>query len=187
MIVGLTDRLVQSELGFSSDQRNDRGRDSRQGGLDRGSKRTAPWRDGPVVRAGVCPSTLGPFLREFRFGHVRQLDSAARQVLVELAATTTLVAGTAGFTYVDVDSLLRRVYGHVKQGAGFGHTKVRGCPVLLRGLSPLIATISTDIAAPVVTATRLRSGNTGSARGADSLVAEALTTARAVRAVGAAP
>lgn len=127
-----------------------------------------------------APSTLGSFLREFSFGHVRQLESAARQVLVELSATTAVLAGTQGFTYVDVDSLLRRVYSHAKQGAGFGHAKVGGYPVLLRGLSPLVATICTDIAAPVVAATRLRGGRAGSARGAASLVAEALGVARQV-------
>ncbi len=133
-----------------------------------------------------APSTLGSFLREFTFGHVRQLDSTSRALLVELAATTPLLAGTEGFTYVDVDSLLRRVYGHAKQGAGFGHTKVGGYPVLLRGLSPLVATICTDAAAPVVAATRLRGGQAGSARGAASLVTEALGTAREVGA-GAGP
>jgi Transposase DDE domain group 1 len=138
--------------------------------------------------AVYAPSTLGSFLREFSFGHVRQLEAAARGVLVELAATTPLLGGTEGFTYVDVDSLLRRVYGHAKQGVGFGHTKVGGYPVLLRGLSPLVATICTDAAAPVVAATRLRGGKAGSARGAASLVAEALGTAEQIRtpAIGAA-
>jgi hypothetical protein len=131
--------------------------------------------------AVYAPSTLGSFLRELSFGHVRQLEAAARRVLVELAAATPLVAGTEGFTYVDVDSLLRRVYGRAKQGAGFGHTKVGGYPVLLRGLSPLVATICTDIAAPVVAATRLRGGKAGSARGAASLVAEALGAAEQIR------
>jgi len=46
--------------------------------------------------------------------------------------------------------------------------------VLLRGLSPLIATLSTPLAAPVIAAARLRGGSAGSARGAASLVAEAL-------------
>jgi hypothetical protein len=68
------------------------------------------------------PSTVGSFLREFSFGHVRQLDSAARGLLVSLAARTPLLPGAETFTYVDVDSLLRRVYGHAKQAAGFGHT-----------------------------------------------------------------
>jgi hypothetical protein len=62
---------------------------------------------------------------------------------------------------VDVDSLLRRVYGPAKQGAAFGHAKVGGYNVRLRGLSPLVAAVSTDQAAPVVAATRLRGGNAG--------------------------
>ena len=28
--------------------------------------------------------------------------------------------------YIDIDSLLRPVYGHAKQGARFGHTKIAG-------------------------------------------------------------
>jgi hypothetical protein len=42
--------------------------------------------------------------------------------------------------YVDIDALLRRVYGHKKEGTRFGHAKVGGYDVLLRGLSPLVAT-----------------------------------------------
>ncbi len=119
-----------------------------------------------------APSTLGSFLREFSFGHVRQLDLAARSLLVALAASCPrLLDNASSWTYVDVDSLLRRTYGKAKQGAGFGHTKVGGYPVLLRGLSPLVATLSTDTAAPVIAATRLRGGQAGSARGAASLVA----------------
>ncbi len=140
-----------------------------------------------LFEAVYAPSTLGSFLREFTFGHVRQLDSAARSLLVSLAASCPrLLDGAATWTYVDVDSLLRRTYGKAKQGTGFGHTKVGGYPVLLRGLSPLVATISTDTAAPVIATTRLRGGNAGSARGAASLVAEALGTAREIGA-GSAP
>jgi hypothetical protein len=76
--------------------------------------------------------------------------------------------------------LLRRVYGKQKQGAAFGHAKVGGYQVLLRGLNPLVAAISTPDAAPVITATPLRAGNAGSARGAASLITEAITTTRAV-------
>jgi hypothetical protein len=50
-----------------------------------------------------------------------------------------------------------------KQGAAFGHAKIGGYNVRLRGLSPLIATISTGQAAPVIAATRLRGGNAASA------------------------
>ena len=72
----------------------------------------------------------------------------------------------------------KRVYGHDKQGAEFGHTKIQGKSLLVRGLNALAATISTPLAAPVIAATRLRGGNAASARGAASLAAEAISTAR---------
>ncbi|MGI5243378.1 IS1380 family transposase [Dactylosporangium sp. CA-139066] len=135
--------------------------------------------------AGVyAPSTLGSFLRFFTWGHALQLEAAARDLLAALAAATPLLPGAGRQAYVDVDSLLRRVYGHAKQGAGFGHAKVGGYNVRLRGLSPLVATISTATAAPVIAATRLRGGNAGSARGAASLVTQAVRTARACGATG---
>jgi hypothetical protein len=130
--------------------------------------------------AGVyAPSTLGSFLRSFTHGHTRQLAGVARRLLLRLAARTPVLAGATELTYVDMDSMLRRVYGHQKQGARFGHAKVGGYSVMLRGLSPLVATLSTPISAPVVAAMRLRGGNAGSARGAASLATEALATAKA--------
>lgn len=135
----------------------------------------------PVLFDSVyAPSTLGSFLRTFTHGHVRQLQAAGRQFLVRLAGQAPLLPGAGAVTFVDVDSLLRRVYGKQKQGAAFGHAKVGGYQILLRGLNPLIATISTPDAAPVIAATQLRAGNAGSARGAASLVAEAVATAKAV-------
>ena len=50
--------------------------------------------------------------------------------------------------------------------------------MLVRGLNALAATVSTPLAAPVIAATRLRGGNAASARGAASLAARAITTAR---------
>jgi hypothetical protein len=135
----------------------------------------------PQLFGGVyAPSTLGEFLRAFTHGHVRQLQAVSRQFLVHLAETAPLLPGAAAVTFVDVDSLLRRVYGKQKQGAGFGHAKVGGYQVLLRGLNALVATISTPDAAPVVAATQLRAGTANSARGAASLVAEAIATTKAV-------
>jgi Transposase DDE domain group 1 len=131
-----------------------------------------------------APSTLGEFLREFTHGHVRQLQAAGRDHLVALAARTPLLQGAAALCFVDVDSMLRRVYGRRKQGAGFGHAKVGGYNVWLRGYNPLIATLSTPLAAPVIAATRLRAGNAASARGAAWQVAEAIGTARACGATG---
>jgi hypothetical protein len=135
----------------------------------------------PMLFGGVyAPSTLGEFLRAFSHGHVRQLQGASREFLVQLARYTPLLPGAGAVTFIDVDSLLRRVYGKQKQGAAFGHAKVGGYQVLLRGLNPLVATISTPDAAPVIAATQLRSGNASSARGAAALIVEAVTTTRAV-------
>ena len=127
-----------------------------------------------------APSTLGSFLRTFSHGHVRQLQAASREFLVQLARRTPLLPGSGAVTFIDVDSLLRRMYGKKKQGVAFGHAKVGGYKVLLRGYNPLVATISTPDAAPVIAATQLRAGNASSARGAGSLVAEAIATTRAV-------
>src|SRR5690606_9545739 len=77
-------------------------------------------------------------------------------------------------------SLLRPVYGHAKQGASFGHTKISGRTVLRRGLSPLAVTISTPVAAPVLAGVRWRTGRAGSAKGAASMLVEAINTAVAV-------
>ena len=80
--------------------------------------------------------------------------------------------------FIDMDSMQKRVYGHAKQGAGFGHTKIQGKSLLVRGLNALAAVVSTPLAAPVITATRLRGGKANSARGAASLAAEAISAAR---------
>ena len=72
----------------------------------------------------------------------------------------------------------KRVYGHNKQGARFGHTKIQGKSLLVRGLNALAAVISTPLSAPVIAATRLRGGNAASARGAASFAAGAIGTAR---------
>jgi hypothetical protein len=131
-----------------------------------------------------APSTLGSFLRSFTHGHVLQLAAVLRAMLVTLARRTPVLRGADQLTFVDIDSLLRRVYGHQKRGARFGPAKVGGYQLLLRGLSPLVATISTRLSAPVVAAIRLRGGNAGSSRGAASLLAQALTTAKAAGARG---
>jgi hypothetical protein len=125
-----------------------------------------------VIRAGgmkrlfggvYAAATLGILLRLFTHGHTRQLQAVLRAHLVALAAQSPLLAGIAQSCFVDIDSLLRPVYGHAKQGASFGHTKISGKSVLRRGLSPLAVTISTPVAAPVVAGVRLRAGRAGPA------------------------
>ena len=120
----------------------------------------------PILFDGVyAPSTLGTLLREFSFGHARQLESVLREHLVALAERTELLAGIDEQAFIDIDSLLRPVYGHAKQGASYGHTKIAGKQVLRKGLSPLATTISTEHAAPVIAGMRLRAGKTGSGKG----------------------
>jgi len=131
-----------------------------------------------VFSAVYAPSTLGIHLREFTHGHVRQLDAVLTRHLLALVRRTDLLKGIEAQARVDVDSLLRPVYGHQKQGASFGHTKIANRQVLRKGLSPLAVTISTPAAAPVLAAVRLRAGKAGSGRGAARIVVEAINTAK---------
>jgi Transposase DDE domain group 1 len=144
--------------------------------------------DAGVLRAGgtprvfdevYAPSTLGIFLREFTFGHANQLAAVARAHLLALAQRTPLLPGSEERVFVDIDSLLRPVYGQHKQGASFGHAKIASRALLRLGLSPQITTLSTATAAPVIAEARLRSGRAGSGRAAASQVRQAITTARA--------
>src|SRR5665648_497884 len=132
---------------------------------------------GRVLTAGRAPSTLGTFLRSFTFGHVRQLDAVASRVLVNLAGRAPLLAGADQVTYLDIDDTIKATYGHKKQGAGYGYSKVKG-------LNALLAIVSTPVSAPVIAATRPRRGPTNSAKGAARLVADALVTAAKAGATG---
>ena len=139
----------------------------------------------PALFGGIrAPSTLGSFLRSFSWGHVLQLGKVHRAMLAELARRTPLLPGKDVLAFLDIDSTQKRVYGHAKQGAAFGHTKIQGKSLLVRGLNALAATVSTPLAAPVIAATRLRGGNANSARGAASFATEAVHTARATGCTG---
>jgi hypothetical protein len=138
-------------------------------------------RDGAMetVFGGVrAPSTLGSHLRSYDWGNVRQLDRAHRGLTAALAEDPRLLPGRETLAFIDIDSTQERVYGYQKEGAGFGHAKVQGKSLLLKGLNPLLSVISTPLAAPVPGPVRLRGGSTGSARGAAGLAAEAIGTAR---------
>ena len=132
---------------------------------------------GRLFTAVRAPSTLGTFLRAFRFGHVRQLDAVAARFLTGLARHAPLVSTAAEVTFVDVDDTVRSTYGYTKQGTGYGYSGVNG-------LNALLATVCTASAAPVIVATRLRKGSANSARGAARLVADALVTTRNCGATG---
>ena len=99
-----------------------------------------------------APSTLGSHLRSYTWGNVSQLEKAGREFLAELARQAPLLPGAGTLAFIDIDSMQKRVYGHQKQGARFGHTKIQGKSLLVRGLNALAAVISTPIAAPVIAA-----------------------------------
>jgi hypothetical protein len=132
---------------------------------------------GRLFRGCYAPSTLGSFLRVFRFGHVRQLDAVAARVTANLARAAPLLPGADQIAYVDVDDTVRQTYGYAKQGVGYGYTGVKG-------LNALLATVSTPLAAPIIVASRLRKGSAGSGRGAHRLVADALKTTTACGGTG---
>ena len=129
--------------------------------------------DVDVLRAGAAqelfddtraPSTIGTWLRAFRWCNLRELDAVCRETL---AAAWTAGLGPADRSApltIDVDSTVCQAYGTKKQGCKFGYTKVRG-------FHPLLATVaSTGEVAHV----RMRGGNAASAKGARSFVTETI-------------
>ena len=124
---------------------------------------------GCVVKA---PSTLGTFLRTFRWGHVRQLDRVSRQLLARAWAAGA-GPGDSPLT-IDLDSTICETYGLAKEGARHhGYTGARG-------YHPLLA-----IAAGTgeVLMSRLREGRANTARGAAHFLRE--TVGRVLRYGGA--
>ena len=113
---------------------------------------------GCVVKA---PSTLGTFLRSFRWGHVRQLDRVSRQLLARAWAAGA-GPGDSPLT-INLDSTICETYGLAKEGARHhGYTGARG-------YHPLLA-----IAAGTgeVLMSRLREGRANTARGAAHFLPE---------------
>jgi hypothetical protein len=108
---------------------------------------------------------------------VKQLHALARRFLPAPNAYTPLLPGPETLAHVDIDDTIRRTYGYVEQGAGYGHSEAKG-------LNALLGIVRTPPAAPVSAATRLRNGPANSARGAAAFVAETVRTARACGAVG---
>ncbi|WP_037805948.1 MULTISPECIES: IS1380 family transposase [unclassified Amycolatopsis] len=120
-----------------------------------------------------APSTLGTFLRDFALGHVAQLQNVSARVLQNLAVRAPLLlAGVGQLAFLDIDAKITRVFGAGKDGTAVGYTKVRG-------LNFLGACLSSPLAAPVITGTRLRGGQAHSARNAVSFVRANLAAARA--------
>ena len=76
------------------------------------------------------PSTLGTFLRSFRWGYVRQLNRVSRQLLARAWAAGA-GPGESPLT-IDLDSTICETYGLAKEGARHhGYTGARGYHPLL--------------------------------------------------------
>ncbi|MGH7639300.1 MAG: IS1380 family transposase [Candidatus Dormibacteria bacterium] len=138
--------------------------------------------DAEVLRAGasqvvlghavLAPSTLGTFLRSFTFGHVRQLDAISREALSR-AWGAGAGPGDSEFK-IDLDSTICETYGVLKQGVGFGYTKVRG-------YHPLLATGADG---GEVLHCRLRGGSANTQRGAAGFLRETFCRVREAGAQG---
>src|SRR5450759_3024158 len=118
-------------------------------------------------------STLGTFLRSFRWGHVRQLDAVSRHLLARAWAAG---AGPGGAPLtIDLDSTICETYGLAKDGGSrFTHTGVRGYHPLLA-----VAAGTGD-----VLMARLRGGNANSGRSAGHFLTETIGRVRAAGARG---
>ena len=125
---------------------------------------------GCVVKA---PSTLGTFLRSFRWGHVRQLDRVSRE---SLAGARTAGAGPGDDPLtIDLDSTVCETYGLAKEGAQRHNYAGQ------RGYHPLFA-----VAAGTgdVLMARLRKGRANTARGAAHFLRETVSRVRYAGATG---
>ena len=114
-----------------------------------------------------APSTLGTFLRSFRWGHVRQLDRVSRQLLARAWAAGA-GPGDSPLT-IDLDSTICQTYGLDKEGArDHNYTGARGYHPLLA-----IAAGTGD-----VLMSRLREGRANTARGAAHFLRETVGRVR---------
>ena len=119
---------------------------------------------GGTVKA---PSTLGTFLRSFRWGHVRQLDRVSRELLAR-AWQAGVGPGDAPFT-IDLDSTICETYGLAKEGARHhGYTGARGYHPLLA-----VAAGTGD-----VLLARLREGRANTVRGTAHFLRETVSRVR---------
>ena len=116
---------------------------------------------GAIGCAVKAPSTLGTFLRSFRWGHVRQLDRVSRELLARAWAAG---AGPGdGPLTIDLDSTICETYGLAKEGARHhGYTGKRG-------YHPLLAVAA---GTGEVLMSRLREGRANTVRGAAHFLRE---------------
>ncbi|MBA3277928.1 MAG: IS1380 family transposase, partial [Geodermatophilaceae bacterium] len=121
-----------------------------------------------------APSTIGSWLRAFKWHNVRQFDAVPRELLARLWQAGAGPGDLTGPMTLDLDSTIVAVFGRGKQGAAFGYTKVRG-------YHPQLATHAET---GQVLFSRLRGGSAGAARGAKSFLTETISRVRSAGATG---
>ena len=125
---------------------------------------------GCVVKA---PSTLGTFLRSFRWGHVRQMDRVSRELL---AGAWAAGAGPGDDPLtIDLDSTVCETFGLLKEGAQCHNYAGQ------RGYHPLLAVAAVT---GEVLMCRLRKGRANTARGAAHFLRETVSRVRHAGATG---
>lgn len=139
--------------------------------------------DTDVMRAGAtrelftqvrAPSTIGTWLRAFKWSNVRELDAVSRELPARLWDAGAGPADPSGPLTFDLDSTIVPVYRRGKQGADYGYTKVRG-------YHPQVATLAET---GQVLLSRMRGGAAGSARKAKSFLTETIGRLRHAGASG---
>ena len=128
-------------------------------------------RSGGTVSVLSCevktPSTLGTFLRSFRWGHVRQLARVSRELLARAWAAGAS-PDDAPLT-IDLDSTICETYDLAKEGAR------HHCYTGQRGYLPLFAVAA---GTGEVLIARLRQGRANTARGAAHFLRETVSRVR---------
>ncbi len=128
-------------------------------------------RTGGTERVPGCrvkaPSTLGTFLRSYRWGHVRQLDRVSRELL-RRAWYSEAGPGDSPLT-IDLDSTICETYGLEKEGARRHNYSGQ------RGYHPLVAVAA---GTGEVLMARLRQGRANTGRGAAHFLRETVSRVR---------
>jgi Transposase DDE domain group 1 len=139
-----------------------------------------------VIRSGgmkslfggvYAPSTVGTFLREFTFGHARQLESVLREHLVALCERVDLLPGADE----QVLSTSIHCYGRFTGTPNKARpTDTPRSPASRSGARDCLRwrpRSAPGAPHPVIAGMRLRAGKTGSGKGAGRMIAQAIRTA----------
>ena len=139
--------------------------------------------DVDLVRAGgmktlfdrvYAPSTVGTLLREFTFGHARQLDSVLAEHLAGLCEQVNLLPGARGsrlhrHRFAGAPGLRTRQTGRLLRA----HQDRRQTGPAQRAVPAGHHASAPTPRAPVITGIRLRAGKANSGKGAARMVAQA--------------